>query len=238
LPDTIIKKIKKINAYLFSDFSFSPQALNYEWYWDENEKIHGSELPRQKLELISGIVDKESTVLEIGCGDGTLLHELIEKKAIRAKGVDISQKALNLAKAKGIEVKRADVTNSTFSLSETFDYIIASEVLEHLSNPEEVMLKFKDKFRKYLIITLPNSGFIAERLRLLFGRAPKQWAFHPSEHLHYWTPRDFIFWCRQLGFRVENSYGLFDNYYDLKVPLWRWFPKLFSRYMLYKVTLK
>ena len=105
-----------------------------------------------------------------------------------------------------------------------------------MPNPEQLILKLRGRFRKYLIITIPNTGFAGERLRLLLGRFPKQWALHPSEHLRFWTVTDFIFWCQQLGFRVEKYYGILDEFYDIKIKVWKYYPKLFSRYILYIVN--
>ena len=100
------------------------------------------------------------------------------------------------------------------------------------------MAKLKGKFRKQLIITIPNTGFLGERLRLAFGRFPKQWVLHPSEHLRFWTVTDFMFWCDQLGYKVDRYYGLLDEYYNDKINLWKYYPRLFSRYIVYTITEK
>lgn len=238
MDSRFITKLKKVYAYLFEGFPFNVKTLNYDWYWEELEKRNNPAMAPSKLRFIGEIIDEGSTVLDIGCGDGTLLHYLQEAKGIRGKGIEVSEKAVELARGKGIDVEKADVTKEDFGITETYDYVIISEVLEHLPNSEELMLKVKDRFRKYLIVTIPNTGFVGERLRLLLGRFPKQWVLHPSEHLRFWTVRDFIFWCQQLGFRVESYSGLFDEYYDIKFPLWKWCPKLFSRYILYEVAKK
>jgi len=229
-------KLRKIYAYLFKDFPFTTQAFDYEEYWDTLSEETNRPISSFKLKLIEEIIDQGSRVLDIGCGDGTLLDYLRKVKAIEAHGIETSDKAIELAREKAIEVEKADITQGEFQLTETYDYIIISEVLEHLPNPEQLMLKLKGRFRKHLIITIPNTGFAGERLRLLLGRFPKQWGLHPSEHLRFWTVTDFTFWCQQLGLRVENYYGLFDEFYDIKIKLWKYYPKLFSRYILYKVT--
>lgn len=229
-------KLKKIYAYLFEGFPFSTKAFDYEGYWERLSQENVPPMCPFKLKLIEEIIDQGSSVLDIGCGDGTLLHHLRKTKGIEAHGIETSEKAIELARGKAIEVEKADITQGEFQLTETYDYIILSEVLEHLPNPEELMSKLRGKFSKYLILTIPNTGFVTERLRLLLGRFPKQWVLHPSEHLRFWTVTDFIFWCQQLGFRVESYYGLLDEFYDIKIKLWKYYPKLFSRFILYRVT--
>ncbi|MCL0091666.1 methionine biosynthesis protein MetW [Dehalococcoidales bacterium] len=173
-------------------------------------------------------------MLDIGCGDGTLLEYLGKEKGIKGLGVEISQKAIELAKAKGVKVIKADITKDDFQLNETFNYIILADVLEHMPNAEEIILKLKGHFTKYVIVNLPNSGFIIDRLRLLFGRFPKQWLLHPSEHLRFWTVNDFIFWCSQLGFQVEKYFGMQIQFYEFFPQVFcKYYPKLFSRDVLY-----
>jgi len=130
------------------------------------------------------------------------------------------------------------LTEEGFQLPGTYDYAVISEVLEHLPNPEQLMFKLKGKVNKYIIITVPNTGFIGERLRLLFGRFPKQWVIHPSEHIRFWTVADFIYWCDQLGFKVESYHGMLDEFYDIKIKVWKYWPRLFARYVLYKVKMQ
>ena len=226
----------RIYAYLFKEFSFDTKVFDYEEYWDRLSEETNRPTSSFKFKLIEEIIDERSKVLDIGCGDGTLLYYLRKAKGIEAHGIEASEKAIEIAQEKTIEVKKADITKEEFQLTTTYDYIILSEVLEHLPNPERLLLMLRGKFSKYIIITIPNTGFAGERLRLLLGRFPKQWVVHPSEHLRFWTVTDFIFWCQQLGFRVERYYGLFDEFYDIKIRLWKYYPKLFSRYILYKVT--
>jgi methionine biosynthesis protein MetW len=234
LSTRAISKFGRIYNYLFKSFHFDTEPFDYEMYWG---KLEGDISPF-KLKLIGSLMETGSSVLDLGCGPGVLLHYLQREKGIRGKGIDISENAVELCRKKNVDADKADIIHSEFQLTGIYDYIVISEVLEHLSNPEQVMLKLSGKYNRYLLITVPNSGFLGERLRLMLGRFPRQWALDPSEHLRFWTVTDFIFWCQELGYRVEDYYGLLDQYYDIKLPLWRWYPRLFSRYVLYKVTVR
>jgi hypothetical protein len=113
------------------------------------------------------------------------------------------------------------------------DYIILSEVLEHLPNPEALLTRLRDRFNRRLLIDIPNTGAMNDRLRLLFGRFPKQWVFHPAEHLRFWTVKDFMHLCRQLGYEIDQYYGICDPDYEFGLQWWRLYPELFSRFVLY-----
>lgn len=177
--------------------------------------------PRHKVVL--ELIDGGSTVLDVGCGDGLLLELLSNEKHIKGFGVDISNVAVARTKEKGIDAMVMDIEGVNQICRQKYDYIVISEVLEHIANPEKIMLKVRDYFNKNLIVSIPNIGFYRHRLRLLLGRFPVQWNYYPGEHLRYWTIKDFLFWAKNLGFRIikiSPTYG---------VPvLYRYFPSLFS----------
>jgi methionine biosynthesis protein MetW len=235
--DNSIKgKIKKLQAYLFKEFAFDRETFDYDKYWDRLEHENRPSTSLSKLKMIGELIELGSSVLDIGCGEGDILDYLRKTRNIEAHGIEFGGKAVEKAIARGIPVDVADITKQDFNITNKYDYIILSEVIEHLPKPEELLLKLKGKYNKYLIITIPNTGFIAERWRLMFGRFPKQWVLNPAEHLRFWTVPDFLFWCEQLDLKVEKYNGMKDDYYDLKVPLWRYYPKLFSRFILYKIS--
>lgn len=227
-----MRRFIKAIEFLFKDFHFNKEVIDYEEYWALLSQQTETYVPT-RFKIIGDMIEEGSSVLDLGCGDGTLLRYLKDTKGIIAKGIDISRTAVELAKRKGIDAEVADIESEKFQISATYDYIVASEVLEHLAKPERVMQKCRGKFLKYLVITVPNTGFIGYRLRLLVGRTPKQWMFHPGEHLRFWSVKDFIFWCSELGFKVESYYGIPEGF--LILNLWKLCPGLFSNYILYKI---
>jgi len=228
-------KIRKIYDYMFHGFPFHTDRLDYEEYWTRvSQGYRPVSIAKQKM--IASMIEEGSSVLDVGCGGGNLLQYLVEKKKIKPFGVDVAVKADELTRKRGIEAQVADLTKDGFTLPQTYDYVVISEVLEHLPNPEQLMFKLKGKVNKFIIITVPNTGFIGERLRMLFGRFPKQWVLHPSEHLRFWTVADFIYWCGQLGFKVVSYRGMLDEFYDIKIKVWKFWPRLFARYVLYKIA--
>jgi methionine biosynthesis protein MetW len=237
-----VNTLSKMREYLLGDYEYVSRfgaEMNYEAYWAARSRLDSDEeraMYAHKFRLIAGLVEPGSSVLDIGCGDGRLLEYLREKRSVRVRGVELSQVACGLARQKGLDVVQADVTADGWSLEEPVDYIIMSEVLEHLPSPERLLLRLKDVCRRRLLVDVPNTGAINDRLRLLFGRTPKQWVFHPEEHLRFWTVPDFLLMCRQLGLKVERYYGLYDPFFNVGLPWWRIVPGLLSRYVLYELT--
>ncbi len=207
----IIKKLIKAPQYFANEliylwnYSFKQEnptlkKMDYDAYWIKR----GAHIIEPRFKIFAEIIEEGATVLDIGCGDGTLLKYLTEKKNIKGVGIDISNNAIEMARSKGIGAQVCDVSSPDFSVEDDYDYIVLSEVLEHLPNPEEVLDKVRHKFNKSLIVTIPNIGYYRHRIRLLFGRFPIQWVQHPTEHLRFWTVKDFIFWAENLGFQIIN----------------------------------
>jgi methionine biosynthesis protein MetW len=202
-----MSRLNKVQDYLFRDLEYVPRfgaELDYDAYWEataswrETDKL-GRAMDAYKYRLIASLIEPGSTVLDIGCGDGSLLAYLKETRGAQPHGVELSAVACEIARQKGIHVLQADVTKDTSGLSEQVDYVVISEVLEHVTNPEAVLLSVKDRVTKRVRVDIPNTGALNDRMRLLFGRFPKQWVFHAGEHIRFWTVTDFLFLCRQLG---------------------------------------
>ncbi|MCK4533155.1 methyltransferase domain-containing protein [bacterium] len=209
LPVSIYKLLSRIKYKLVLIFGYRDIKIftpNYEQAWDDKIKKQIPKRRIKKLKLISLLIEKNSSVLDFGCGDGVGL-EFIKKKGITSKlyGIDISKKAIEECEKKGISAKQGNICDRELIKSlKKFDYLILADVIEHIPNPEEILIALKDKFNKGIIISLPNTGFIRDRIRFMLGKFPMQWDVFPGKHLRFWTYNDFLWWLGQLGFRVKR----------------------------------
>jgi len=223
-------------AYIFIQKEIR-EMVDYEKYWDEENGITTDPIYRsftsQKYSILEKTIEDKSSVLDIGCGNGDFLFYLMEHKNIKAFGVDISQTAISQANEKGIIGEVADITNSSFSLKRSYDYITILDVLEHIQDPEIIMEKIKNRFVKKLIISVPNVGYFRHRLRLLFGSFVITWGVHPREHIRFWTLKDFKWWCEKAN-RIRFSYRINKIYPCYGIPILKSiFPSLFSAVLIY-----
>ena len=174
--------------------------MDYDGYW----RAKGDMLFTGRCPVFAGLIAPGSSVLDIGCGEGTTLKFLEDKLGIRGSGIDISPEAVSMARKKGVAASQGDASSEDFRIAEVYDHIIISEVLEHIPNPEALLSKVKGRFRTSLIISIPNSAYYLHRLRLLFGRFPVQWAWHPGEHLRFWSLTDFRELLEGTGFEIVS----------------------------------
>jgi methionine biosynthesis protein MetW len=184
-------------------------VVDYDEYWDN--KAQGgmgflSAWRQRRAQAFADIVAAGDRILDLGVGDGALLEYMMAQKAIEVYGLDVSPKAVEFCRARGLRVDLADINQPVSSwVKETFDYIIMSEIIEHIPDPETMLLSLHPFARKGLIVSIPNTGFHQHRLRLLLGRFPLQWVVTPGEHLRYWTRADFHWWAKQLGFSLQRE---------------------------------
>lgn len=194
-------------------FTYPPTArvgvVDYDVYWDNKAQAGMGKLTPWRLrraQVFASLVAPGDRVLDLGVGDGALLKYIIEQRGVDGYGLDVSPKAVEFCRAQGLNVDLADVNRPiSETVHEPFDYVILSEIIEHLPDPESLLDSLRPIVRKGILVSIPNTGFYHHRLRLLMGRFPLQWVVTPGEHLRYWTRADFGWWADQMGFRLVHA---------------------------------
>lgn len=185
-------------------------VVDYDDYWDKKAQSGMGLLTRWRLrraQVFASVLSPGDRVLDLGVGDGALLKYIIDERQVVGYGLDVSHKAVEFCRAQGLNVDLADVNRPiSETVSEPFDYVILSEIIEHLPDPESLLDSLRPIVRKGILISIPNTGFYHHRLRLLMGRFPLQWVVTPGEHLRYWTRTDFHWWAKQLDFRIAREF--------------------------------
>ena len=102
-----------------------------------NQEINGLHL---NYSLISDLIDDNSKILDLGCGDGYLLKLLKEKKHIQGSGIEISQKEVIRCLEKGLSVVQGDIDEGLKQFSDkSYDYVILNQTLQSTRNPDYVL---------------------------------------------------------------------------------------------------
>ncbi len=179
--------------------------------FEDYEKYHTNVSTGKALrfELIKDWVEPNSTILDIGVGDGLMSEMFKKNKNATVSGLDISNIACKKAMERGIPVIVKDINQGlNFKPDEYYDYILLIEVIEHTIYPQKVLLEALSHSRKGVIVTIPNSAYIKWRFQLLRGYFPRQ----SFSHLHYWSIKDFDLFCKKLNVQIL----------DFNTPLSSW----------------
>ena len=153
-------------------------------------------LGRSDYAIISELIEPNTRVLDLGCGEGELLEWLALHKRVDARGVEISGSKAQQAIARGVSVFHSDLEEALADLPDrAFDYVILSQTLQETREPLKVL---HDMLRvgEHAIVAFPNFGHWSVRLSHLWtGRAPKTKLFpydwYDSPNIHFLTVDDF-----------------------------------------------
>jgi methionine biosynthesis protein MetW len=168
---------------------------------------------RRDLRLIAEMIEPESRVLDIGCGDGALLAYLAREKGVDARGMELSQSGVNACVRHGLSVIQGDADHDLDAFpAGAFDVAVLSQTLQATRRPRHVVEELV-RIGKRAIVSFPNFGFWRIRLGLLWrGRMPVSEllnnSWYDTPNIHLCTIRDFVVLCDALGTKIERSITL------------------------------
>jgi methionine biosynthesis protein MetW len=162
---------------------------------------------RPDLEIIQKWIEPNSHVLDLGCGDGSLLHYLNETKNVKSIGLEIDEDNIERCIANGVNVIEQNIDEGLANFeSNSFDTVLLAQTLQALSNPH-LLIEEMLRIGKKGIVTFPNFGnwksrvYLASRGRMPVSKfMPHQW--YDTPNIHFCTVYDFDALCREMDIRV------------------------------------
>ena len=123
---------------------------------------------KEEFNIISNLIEENTRVLDVGCGNGDLMKFLQENKTKDIRGLEISKEKVQNCLSKGLTVIEGNAESDLKQFAKSsFDYVILSQTLQAFLNPEVVINELL-KVGKKVIVTIPNFGYWRVRLQLLF----------------------------------------------------------------------
>ena len=168
---------------------------------------------KKEFIIISELIENDTRVLDVGCGDGTLMKYLKDEKNVDTRGLEISKNNVQNCTSKGLSVIEGNAEKDLHQFPNlSFDYVVLSQTLQAFYNPEKViddLLRVANK----AIVTIPNFGHWKVRIHLLLKGTmpvtetlPNEWYNTPN--LHMCTIKDFFNFCSKKKIELYKSIAL------------------------------
>src|SRR3989344_3310782 len=191
-----------------------------------------------KFKEVAKLIPAKSKILDIGCNDGKLRDFLIDCEYY---GLDLNKEIINSMIKNRIKAKQIDLNKDELPFKqERFEYITMLDVLEHIVNPEKLLMDSKNRLNENgkMIITLPNDYHILNKIRFLLNKPLTENPFAPHGNLHYFSIRDGERFLKKNGFKIIKKIPIppvkpFVIPQSIKNFLGKNFPQTFARDVLY-----
>ena len=171
---------------------------------------------KSEFKVIADLLPNNSKVLDVGCGDGSLMDLLAKDKNIEVRGLELDQSNVQKCIVKGLPVIQGDAETELYQFPpQSFDYVILSQTLQAFYKPDKV-LKELLRIGKSVIVSIPNFGYWKVRTSLLFfGKMPitktipNTWFNTPN--LHMCTIKDLFNYCENQNIEIKKVIGVNEN---------------------------
>jgi methionine biosynthesis protein MetW len=168
---------------------------------------------KNEFQVIAELIEKNKKVLDVGCGDGTLMEFLKNNKNINIRGLEISKNKVQECIAKGLTVIEGNAERDLKQFPDkSFDYVVLSQTLQAFLDPE-LVLKELLRVGKQAIVTIPNFGYWKIRLHLFLKGTmpitktlPDEWYNTPN--IHMCSIKDFYNFVKSRDIKIFKSLAI------------------------------
>ncbi len=193
---------------------------------------------RPDLEIIRQWIKPGSSVLDLGCGDGTLLATLQDSANVTGYGLEIEPDNIVRCIENGVNVIQRNLDSGLSDFDDNmFDYVVMTQAIQTLANPDLVLDEML-RIGKECVVTFPNFGYWRNRLYLLrqgkmpvTERLPYSWYNTPN--IHFCTFKDFETLCNRKQLKILTR-TVVDHQHQTSIGM-RLLPNLLGEIAIYQL---
>jgi methionine biosynthesis protein MetW len=193
----------------------------------------------QDFDFISDWIAPNTRVLDLGCGDGALLHSLEQQYNVLGYGLEVDPEAIDRCIARGVNVIEQDLNKGLSNFADgSFDTVVMTQALQAMRFPHLVLDEML-RIGRDCIITFPNFGYWRTRAYLNFrGRMPVteqlSYQWYDTPNIHFFTYADFEALCVERNINILQRQCIAEHFPDTKLKsLW---PNLFTQTAVYHLS--
>ena len=171
---------------------------------------------KKEFKVIADLLPNNTRVLDVGCGDGSLMNFLVNEKNIEVRGLELEKQNVQECIYKGLPVIQGNAETELYQFpNQSFDYVVLSQTLQAFYNPDKV-LKELLRIGKSVIISIPNFGYWKVRTSLLFfGKMPMTKtlpnSWYNTPNLHMCTIKDLFNYCDEKSIKIQKVIGVNED---------------------------
>lgn len=194
---------------------------------------------RIDLDVIQQLIPNNARVLDLGCGDGTLLYNLKHHKAVAGLGIEIDAENFNQCLIKGLDVIEQDLDKGLSNFSDlSFDVVVMTQTLQAVHHPDQI-LEETLRIGKQSIVAFPNFAHWRCRFHLgIKGRMPVSQfmplSWYETPNIHFCTVRDFEVLCKERNVKILKR--IVTSQYKTLNGLATIWPNLFGATAIYHLS--
>lgn len=166
-----------------------------------------------RSEMLKYIPLNSKKILDVGCGDGSFGNELKQTLEAKVYGIELNDEMALVAKERLDQVFSGDITQTLEKLPDShFDCIVFNDVLEHLADPNSLLLEIKSKLSNsgVIVCSIPNVRYLKNLINLIFR---KQWKYEDygvldRTHLRFFTRNSIIDMFDELDYELISIEGI------------------------------
>ena len=171
---------------------------------------------KKEFKVIADLLTNNTRVLDVGCGDGSLMDFLAREKNIEVRGLELEKQNVQECIYKGLTVIQGNAETELHQFpDQSFDYVVLSQTLQAFYNPDKV-LKELLRIGKSVVVSIPNFGYWKVRTSLLFfgkmpvtNTLPNKW--YDTPNLHMCTIKDLFNYCDNQNLNIKKVIGISEN---------------------------
>lgn len=195
---------------------------------------------RFDLEVIASWIEPGAKVLDLGCGEGDLLHYLKKEKNVLCTGIDFKETNIEKCIEKGLTALQGDINEEVKDYAnQAFDYVVLSQTLQQVYQPEALLTDLL-RIGKKVVVSFPNFSHWGCRMQLLFqARAPQTsqlpYSWYNSPNIRVITINDFIKFSKSFGFSILQQVAINTQNDDREGTIVRFLPELRATYGIFLI---